>query len=119
MYTDINGFRSKSESANQIIEEQHIDTVILNETKVYSKSAINILRFQAFPVVRSKKSGGGLYIGVKHGLCEPIMIDNSENADLVTIPLSRKEHGIRIIYESYTAHKKTILRKQLVLSTMM
>ena len=42
-------------------------------------------------------SGGGLYIGVKHGLCEPIMIDDNENADLVTISLSRKEHGIRII----------------------
>ena len=69
---------------------------MLNETKVYSKS-INIRGFQAFPVVRSKKSGGGLYIGVKHGLCESIMIDDSENADLVTIRLSRKEHGIRII----------------------
>ena len=64
---------------------------------MYSKSAINIRGFQAFPVVRSKKSGGGLYIGVKHGLCESIMIDDSENADLVTIRLSRKEHGIRII----------------------
>ena len=41
---------------------------MLNETKVYSKSAINIRVFQAFPVVRTKKSGGGFYIGVKHGL---------------------------------------------------
>ena len=70
---------------------------MLNETEVYSKSAINIRGFQAFPVVTSKKSGGGLYIGVKHGLCESIMIDDSENADLVTIRLSGKEHGIRII----------------------
>ena len=97
LYANINGFRSKSESINQIIEEQRIDVVMLNETKVYSKSAINIRGFQAFPVVRSIKSGGGLYIGVKHGLCESIMTDDSENADLVTIRLSRKEHGIRII----------------------
>ena len=97
MYANINGFRPKSESINQIIEEQHIDVAMLNETKVYSKSAVNIRGFQAFPVVRSKKSGGGLYIGVKHGLCESIMIDDSENADLVPIRLSRKEHGIRII----------------------
>ena len=47
--------------------------------------------------MRSKMSGGGLYIGVKHGLCESIMIDDSENADLVTIRLRRKEHGIQII----------------------
>ena len=64
---------------------------------MYSRSAINIRGFQAFPVVISKKSGGGLYIGAKHGPCEPFMIDDSESADLVTIRLSRKEHGIRII----------------------
>ena len=58
---------------------------------------MNIREFQSFPVVRSKKSGGGLYIGVKHGLCEPIMTDDSENADFVTIRLCGKEHGIRII----------------------
>ena len=47
--------------------------------------------------LRNKKSGRRLYIGVKHGLCEPIMVEDSENADFVTIRLSRKEHGIRII----------------------
>ena len=62
LYAKINGFRSKSESINEIIEEQHIDVVMLNEAKVYRKSAINVRAFQAFPVVRSKKSGGGLYI---------------------------------------------------------
>ena len=87
-YANIIGVRSKSESINQIM---------LNETKVCSKSAINVRGFQSFPAVRSKKSGGGLYIGVKHGVCEPIMIDDSENAHFVTIRLSRKEHGIRII----------------------
>ena len=67
---------------------------MLNETKVCSKSAINIKGFQPFPLVKSRKSGGGLYMGVKHGLCEPVMTDDSENDDLVTIRLSRKEHGI-------------------------
>ena len=82
-----------------------------------SSIGIKIRGFQAFPVMRSKKSGGGLYIGVKHGLCEPIMIDDSENTDLVTIRLSGKEHGIRIIL--ICGPQETILRKQLVLSTMM
>ena len=48
---------------------------MLNETKVYSKSAIKIKGFQSFPVVRNKNKGGGAFIGVRHGLCEPIMID--------------------------------------------
>ena len=94
LYAIINGFRSKSELTKSLKSSA---LKLLNETKVYSKSAINIRAFQAFPVVRSKKSGGGLYIGVKHGLCESIMIDDSENADLVTIRVSKKEHGIRII----------------------
>ena len=68
-----------------------------NETKVYNKSAIIIRGFQSFPVVKSKKSGGGLYIGEKFGLCEPIMTDDSENPNTVIIRLNRKEHGIQII----------------------
>ena len=45
------------------------------------------------------------------------MIDNNENAELSPYVIVEKN----IAYESYlyTAHKKTILRKQLGLSTMM
>ena len=38
-----------------------------------------------------------IYIGLKHGLCEHIMIDDSETADFVTVRLGRKEHATRII----------------------
>ena len=42
LYANANGYRSKKESINQIIEEHDIDVIMLNETKVYSKSAIKI-----------------------------------------------------------------------------
>ena len=44
------------------------------------------------------------------------MTDDSENADLVTIRLSRKEHGIRIIF-IYGPQENDI--EETVLSTMM
>ena len=62
------GFRSKSDSINQIIKEQNADVILLTETKVYTESVIDIKGFQSFSAVRDKKSGGGLYLGVKHGL---------------------------------------------------
>ena len=67
LYANANGYRSKKESINQIIEEHDIDVIMLNETKVYSKSAIKIKGFQSFPVVRNKNKGGGAFMGVRHG----------------------------------------------------
>ena len=34
------------------VEEQNVDIILLTETKVHTKSAININGFQAFPAVR-------------------------------------------------------------------
>ena len=39
-HANVNGFRSKSESVKQLIQEKDIDILILNETKVYTKLAI-------------------------------------------------------------------------------
>ena len=60
------GFRLKSDSTNQIIEEHDVDVNLLTETKVYTKSAIDIKGFQFFSAVRDKKSGGELYLGMRH-----------------------------------------------------
>ena len=70
---------------------------MLNETKVCSKSAIKIKGFQSFPVVRNKNKGGGVFIGVRHGLCEPIMIDCGDNAEFLTVRLCNGVKGIQII----------------------
>ena len=63
-YANVNGFRSKSESIKQLIQEKAIDILILTENKVYTKSVIQLDGFQMFPVVRGKSDGGGLLIAV-------------------------------------------------------
>ena len=64
---NVNGFKSKADSINQIILEHNIDVVLLCETKVYSNSAIGIRGFHSFPAVKQKNCSGGLYIGIRHG----------------------------------------------------
>ena len=68
-YVNINGYKSKSESIKQLIQENNIDILLLSETKVYSKTAVRIEGYQVFPAVRPKGNGGGLLVAVKHGLC--------------------------------------------------
>ena len=53
-------------------EEHDVDVILLTKTKVYSKSVMDIKGFQSFSTVRDKKSGGGLYLGIRHGLCESV-----------------------------------------------
>ena len=68
---------------------------MLNETEVYKKSAIEIKGFQSFPVV--KNEGDGVFIGVKHGLCEPIMIDCCDIAEFLTVRLRNGMNCMQII----------------------
>ena len=82
---------------SQIIEEHNIDVTMLNETKVCSKSAIKIKDFRSFPVVRNKNKGGGAFIGVRHCLCEPAMIDSGDNAEFVTVRLCNGVKDMQII----------------------
>ena len=51
---NVNGFKSKADSVNQIILEHNIDVVLLCKTKVYSNSAIRFGGFESFPAVRQK-----------------------------------------------------------------
>ena len=53
--------------------------------------------FQSFSVVRDKKSGGGLYLGIRHGLYESVMIDSENKASLVTVCLNGKDCSVRLI----------------------
>ena len=86
-YANVSGFRSKSESIKQLIQEKAIDTFILTETKVYTKSAIRLDGFQMFPVVKGKSGGGGLLIAVKHGTCSSITVNEGENTEFVTVKM--------------------------------
>ena len=91
LYSNVRGFRSKSESINQIIEEHDVDVILLTETKVYANSAIDIKGFQSFSAVRDKKSGGGLYLGIRHGVYVSVMITSGSKASFVTVCLNGKD----------------------------
>ena len=97
LYANVRGFRSKSESINQIIEEHDVDVILLTETKVYTNSAIDIKGFQSFSAVKDKKSGGGLYLGIRHGLYESVMINSGSKASFVTVCLNGKDCSVRFI----------------------
>ena len=103
------GFRSKSESINQVIEEHDDDVILLTETKVYTNLAIDIKDFQSFSAVRDKKSGDGLYLGIRHGLYESVTIDSGSKASFVTVCLNGKYCSVRLILV-YGPHKKMILK---------
>ena len=94
---NINGYKSKSESIKQLIQENNTDILLLTEKKVYSKTAVRIEGYQVFPAVRSKRNGGGLLVAVKHGLCSGLMIDHGENAEFVTVRLIFPTKNIRLI----------------------
>ena len=62
LYANTNGFKSKAESINQIILDESIDVILFTETKVYTRSTINIKGFQGFSVVIDKNMGGGIFL---------------------------------------------------------
>ena len=84
-YANVNGFKSKSESIKQLIQENDIDIVVLTETKVYNKSSTRLDGFQLFPIVRKRSGGGGLLIAVRHGICSSVMVDEGEDAEFATV----------------------------------
>ena len=88
MYVNINGYKCKADSLQQLIGEQRADIVLLTETKVYAKSAINIKGFQTFSAVRDKNKGGGLCVGIRHGLYQSVMVDSGDNTQLITVHLN-------------------------------
>ena len=69
-------------------EEHDVGVILFTKTKVYTKSAMDINGFQSFSAVRDKKSGGGLYLGIRHGLYESVMIDSGSKASFVTVCLN-------------------------------
>ena len=84
------------QSCRQVIaccacEEHDVGLILLTKTKVHTKSAMDIKGFQSFSAVRDKKSGGGLYLGIRHGLYESVMVDNGSKASFVTVCLNGKD----------------------------
>ena len=96
-YANVNGFRSKSESIKPLVPEKAMDTLILTESKVYTKSAIRLDRFQMFPVIRGERSCGGLLIAVTHGICSSTMADESENAEFATVKMEFGNISFRLL----------------------
>ena len=58
---------------------------------------MDIKGFQSFSAVRDKKSGGGLYLGIRHGLNESVMIDSGSKVSFVTVCLNGKDCSVRLI----------------------
>ena len=58
---------------------------------------MDIKGFQSFSAVRDKKSGGGFYLGIRHGLYESVMIDSDSKASFVTVCLNWKNCSVRLI----------------------
>ena len=40
-FATVNGFKSKADSIKQLVAENNVDTLLLNETKVYTSNAIS------------------------------------------------------------------------------
>ena len=97
LYANISGFKSKADSVNQIVVEQNIDMLLICETRVYRNSAVQIDDFQSFPVVRQKNTGGGLYIGIRHGLCESVLSEYGKNAEFIIVRMNCKGQGLRFM----------------------
>ena len=75
-------------------EEHDVDVILLTETKVYTKSVMNIKGFQSFSAIRDKKSGSGLHLGIRHGLYKSVMIDSGSKASFVTVYLNGKDCSV-------------------------
>ena len=86
-YANVNGFKSKADSLKQLVAENNIDILLLSETKVYTSKAISIKGYQSFPVIRKNRQGGGIFIGVRHGSYEAVMVSQGDDADFVTVLL--------------------------------
>ena len=77
--------------------ENNVDILLLNETKVYTSKVINIKGYQSFPAVRKDRQGGGIFIGVRHGSYETVMVSQGDDADFVTVRIKINREGIWLI----------------------
>ena len=84
-YANVNGLKSKADNIKQLVAENNIDILLLNETKVYTSKAINIKGYQSFPAVRKDRQGGSIFISVRHGSYETVMVSQREDADFATV----------------------------------
>ena len=96
-YANVNGFKSKADSIKQLVAENNVDILLLSETKVYTSKAINIEGYKSFPVVRKDRQGGGIFIGVRHGSYETVMVSQGDDPDFITVRLKNNREGIRLI----------------------
>ena len=50
--------------------------------------------FQSIPALWQKNCGGGLYIGIRHEVCESVMSDRGRNAEFIVVRLSCWDRGL-------------------------
>ena len=60
-YVNVNGYKSKRESINQLIEECNTDILLLTETKVYSETAVKVERVVKFFPLSGQKTVVGVF----------------------------------------------------------
>ena len=41
--------------------------------------------------------GGGIFVGVRHGLYETVMLDSGDKAQFVTVRLTNKDFNVQIV----------------------
>ena len=94
---NVNGFKSKANNIKQPVAENNVDILLLNETKVYTSKAINIKGYQSSPTVRKDRQGGGIFMGVRHGSYETVIVSQGDDADFVIVRLKNNRESIRLI----------------------
>ena len=70
---------------------------MLTETKDYTRSAVSMKGFQGFSVLGDKNMGGGIFICVRHGLYETVMLESGDKAHFVTVRLTNKDFNVQIV----------------------
>ena len=70
---------------------------------------MDIKGFQSFSAVKDKKSGGELYLGIRHGLYESVMIDSGSKASFFTVCALMEKIAVYDLYLCMV-HKEMILK---------
>ena len=91
-FATVNSFKSKADSIKQLVAENNVDTLLLNESKVYTSNATS-----HFLLLGKIDRVEVFFIGVRHGSYETVMVSQGDDADFVTVRLKNNREGIKLI----------------------
>ena len=81
------GLASKKESLNFAINAVVPSVILLQETMLKKVGLLNLQGYQIFEKVRPNKNGGGLLTAIDNSL-NPVLVDDNENAELLTVAIN-------------------------------